>query len=176
MSDPRGIHVDDVEREQLIVRYLTRKLDQPAADAFEAHYLECRDCYEQLRATELLIYALGQIVVERAPTAEVAIVRFAHRTELTRTSLDLRALLETVRLQNESRVLIDLANVSRIDSAGLGMLMNCYCHAVKNRGVLKLLNPNAQIKKVLNITNIDSVLPAHEDEKSAVESFRRSGT
>lgn len=176
MEGPAGIHADDVEREQLIVRYLTHKLDQREAEDFEAHYLGCRDCYEELRATELLIYALGQVVVDRPAASDVAIVRFAHRTELTRTSLDLRALLETVRLQNEGKVLIDLANVSRIDSAGLGMLMNCYCHAVKNRGVLKLLNPNAQIKKVLNITNIDSVLPAHEDEKSAVESFRHSGT
>ncbi|MBV8895404.1 MAG: STAS domain-containing protein [Acidobacteriaceae bacterium] len=171
-----GNHGDSVEREQLILRYLTRKLDTGEAEEFESHYLECRDCYEELRATELLIYALGQIVVDRAAANDVAIVRFAHRTELTKASLDLRALFETVRLQNESKVLIDLANVSRIDSAGLGMLMNCYCHAVKNRGALKLLNPNAQVKKVLNITNIDSVLPAHEDERSAVESFRQSGT
>jgi anti-anti-sigma factor len=171
-----GVHGDFVDRERLIVDYLTRKLDGAAAEAFESHYLQCRDCYAELRATELLIYALGQIVVDRTAASDVAIVRFLRRTELTNTSLDLRALLETVRLQSETKVLIDLANVSRIDSAGLGMLMNCYCHAVRNSGVLKLLNPNSQVKKVLSITKIDSLLPAHEDEKSAVESFDHSGS
>jgi anti-anti-sigma factor len=168
-----GVHGDVVDGEGLILRYLTRRLGSAEAEAFESHYLECRECYEELRATELLIYALGQIVVDRTAADDVAIVRFLHRTELTNASLDLRALLETVRLQNEGKVLIDLGNVSRIDSAGLGMLMNCYCHAVKNRGVLKLLNPNPQVKKVLNITKIDSLLPAHDDEKSAVQSFRQ---
>jgi anti-anti-sigma factor len=167
------LHADTLNREQLILRYLTRKLDANVAERFEAHYIECRDCYEELRATELLIYGLGQIVVDRS-AEDVAIVRFAHRTELTNSSLDLRALLETVRVQNESKVLIDLANVSRIDSAGLGMLMNCYCHAVRNRGMLKLLNPNAQVKKVLNVTKIDSLLPALDDERAAVESFGSS--
>jgi anti-sigma B factor antagonist len=74
-------------------------------------------------------------------------------------------------LQNESKVLIDLSNVSRIDSTGLGMLMKCYCHAVRNRGALRLLNPNAQVKQVLNLTRIDSLMLSSDDETLALESF-----
>jgi anti-sigma B factor antagonist len=167
-----GLHTEPVDRERVFVKYLTRKLDSGEVDAFEAHYLSCSECYEELRATELLIYSLGQVVVDRSMASDVAIVRFLGRAQLTSTSFDLRALGHTVRSQNESKVLIDLSNVSRIDSTGLGMLMNCYCHAVNNRGVLKLLHPNDQIKRTLSMTGMNSVLASLEDEKSALESFR----
>jgi anti-sigma B factor antagonist len=68
--------------------------------------------------------------------------------------------------------LIDLSEVSRIDSTGLGVLMNCYCHAVKNSGALKLLNPDAPVKRVLRITKIDAVLQSFEDESTAIASFQ----
>ena len=171
MSVKLDLHADPVAREQVIAKYLTRKLASSEAEEFESHYLFCRDCYEELRATELLIYALGQVVIDRTAAEDVAIVRFSRRAELTSSSMDLSALVETIRLQSDTKVLIDLSNVSRIDSAGLGMLMNCYCHAVNNQGALKLLNPNAQVKRALNITKIDSVLPALDDEESALRSF-----
>jgi hypothetical protein len=49
--------------------------------------------------------------------------------------------------------------------------MNCYCHAVKNAGALKLLNPDAPVRRVLSVTKIDSVLQMFEDEAVAIESF-----
>jgi anti-sigma B factor antagonist len=164
-------HADRVTREVAITKYLARKLSSSEAEEFESHYLSCRDCYEEIRATELLLYGLGQVVVYRSAADDVAILRFSGRAELTNTSLDLSALVETLRLQKDTKVLIDLSNVSRIDSTGLGMLMNCYCHAVKNQGVLKLLNPNSQIKRALKITKIDSVLPTLENEESGLRSF-----
>ena len=53
-------------------------------------------------------------------------------------SLELTELSKAIRLESDTKVLIDLSRVSRIDSTGLGVLMDCYCHAVKNAGVLKL--------------------------------------
>jgi hypothetical protein len=50
-------------------------------------------------------------------------------------------------------------------------LMNCYCHAVKNAGVLKLLNPDLPVRRVLSLTKIDSVLQTFEDEAAAIDSF-----
>jgi anti-sigma B factor antagonist len=166
-------HLDPVAREQVITSYLGRKLGERETEEFESHYLACDDCYEEIRATELLIYGLGHIIVERPAANNITILRFSRPSELTATSLDTGALVEAIHLQNESRVLIDLSNVSHIDSTGLGMLMKCYCHAVKNQGVLKLLNPNARIKQVLNLTRIDSLVPTSDDETSAIRSFER---
>jgi hypothetical protein len=52
--------------------------------------------------------------------------------------------------------------------------MNCYCHAVKNSGALKLLNPDAPVKRVLRVTNVDGILQSFEDETAAIASFQSS--
>ena len=48
-------HGDTVYREDLIRKYLHRRLAPELADRFEDHYLACDECYNEMRATELLI-------------------------------------------------------------------------------------------------------------------------
>jgi anti-sigma B factor antagonist len=164
-------HGDPVLREQLIARYLKRRLTAELAGEWESHYLGCDDCFEEIRATELLIRGLGEPVVERKRVNDVTVLKFARGTQLLAASLELTELSQAIRLESDTKVLIDLSKVSRIDSTGLGVLMNCYCHAVKNAGVLKLLNPDAPVRRVLSLTKIDSVLQTFEDETAAIESF-----
>jgi anti-sigma B factor antagonist len=167
-------HVDPVLREQLIVRYLQRHLSAELGDEWESHYLACQDCFEEIRAAELLIRGLGEPIVERKRVNDVTVLKFSQGTQLLAESLELTELSKAVRLESDTKVLIDLSRVSRIDSTGLGVLMNCYCHAVKNSGALKLLNPDAPVRRVLSMTKIDSVLQTFEDEAVAIESFGRA--
>lgn len=51
-------HNDEIYRSRIMVRYLSRRLDAETQDAFEDHYLSCPSCFEELRATELLILGL----------------------------------------------------------------------------------------------------------------------
>jgi anti-sigma B factor antagonist len=168
----KHFHNDPVYREELIKRYLEHRLDAELSEELESHYLGCDDCFEELRATELLIRGLGEPTVERKRINDVTVLSFPQGTQLLAASLELAELSNAVRLQTDTKVLIDLSRVSRIDSTGLGVLMNCYCHAVKNAGSLKLLNADAPVKRVLSLTKIDSVLQMFEDEAAAIDSFR----
>ncbi len=167
----RDFHGDPVLREQLIVRYLQHRLSSELAEEWENHYLGCNDCFEELRATELLIRGLGEPIVERKRVNDVTVLKFTRGTQLLAASLELAELSKVIRLESDTKVLIDLSQVSRIDSTGLGVLMNCYCHAVKNAGALKLLNPDAPVRRVLSMTRIDTVLQTFEDEAAAIQSF-----
>jgi anti-anti-sigma factor len=167
-------HGEPVLREQLIARYLKHRLAAEATEEWESHYLGCEDCFQEIRATELLIRGLGEPVVERKRVNDVTVLKFSHGTQLLAASLELTELSQAIRLESDRKVLIDLSKVSRIDSTGLGVLMNCYCHAVKNAGVLKLLNPDVPVRRVLRLTKIDSVLQTFEDETAAIESFGRA--
>jgi anti-sigma B factor antagonist len=169
-------HRDVVYREQLVTRYLYRRLSSDLVEALESHYLECRECYEEMRGTELLIRGLAEPVVERDQINDVTVIRFTESSQLLAASLELAELTKAMRVEKDTKVLIDLSKVSRIDSTGLGVLMNCYCHAVKNSGALKLLHPDASVKQVLNVTKIDSVLQTFEDETAAIRSFDRLQT
>jgi anti-sigma B factor antagonist len=166
-----NFHDDPVYREDLINAYLRRRLSADQAEQWETHYLGCNDCFEEIRATELLIRALGEPMVESRRVNDVTVLRFAQSTQLLASSLELAELSNVIRVQKDTKVLIDLSRVSRIDSTGLGVLMNCYCHAVKNAGELKLLNADAPVRRVLSVTKIDSVLQMFEDEASAIASF-----
>jgi len=116
--------------------------------------------------------ALGEPVVARQRIDDVTVIRFQPNARLQAASLELSELTNALRLQSDTKVLIDLSRVSRIDSTGLGVLMNCYTHAIKNAGVLKLLNPDAPVQRVLSMTRIDSVVETFADEASAIASFR----
>jgi anti-anti-sigma factor len=172
------LHKDPIARETIILQYLGRQTGPELTDEFESHYLACQECYEQLRAAELLIAGLRQLTADPDPNrakqdrlSDIAVIRLPDCTQLVAFSLDLGTLVKTMATQQETNVLVDLSTVSRIDSAGLGMLMECYCHAVRNAGILKLLKPSAQVKKVLAMTKMDSVLQTFENEQTALESF-----
>jgi anti-sigma B factor antagonist len=164
-------HGDPVAREALFIRYLYRKLSPDQAAELENHYLECNECFEEIRATELLIQGLAEPVIEREQIDDITVIRFTESSQLLAASLELSELSKAIRLEKDTRVLLDLSKVSRIDSTGLGVLMNCYCHAVKNSGALKLLHPDAAVRRVLSVTKIDSVLETFEDETTAIQSF-----
>jgi anti-sigma B factor antagonist len=166
-----NFHDDPVYREEFIIGYLQRRLSADQAEQWESHYLACDDCFEEIRATELLIRGLGQPIVESRRVNDVTVLRFAQNAQLLASSLELTELSNVIRVQKDTKVLIDLSKVSRIDSTGLGVLMNCYCHAVKNAGALKLLNADAPVRRVLSVTKIDSVLQLFEDEAAAIASF-----
>ena len=165
-------HDDPVVREEVIRGYLGRKLSPERIAEFEAHYLGCDECFEETQAARLLIRALGEPLIARQRINDVTVIRFQPNARLQAASLELSELTNALRLESDTKVLIDLSRVSRIDSTGLGVLMNCYTHAIKNAGVLKLLNPDAPVKRVLSMTRIDSVVETFADESLAIASFR----
>jgi anti-sigma B factor antagonist len=166
------LHDDPVSREEVILRYLRRTLREPLLSELEDHYLVCDECFEEMGATRLLVESLDLPPLDCNRVGDVAVLRFPQPTELLGASLEMKALTDAVRTQSERRVLIDLSTVSRIDSAGLGILMNCYCHAMKNAGALKLLNPTGAVKEVLRMTRIDSIVQTFDDENTALRSFK----
>jgi anti-sigma B factor antagonist len=164
-------HSDPLAREELIVRYLCHRLDADATERLETHYFQCDECFAELRASQALRNGLERSLIVYRREGDVCVVAFAGPTHLTRQSTASRELLDGILQQNDSKVLIDLSLVSRIDSAGLGLLLNCYSHALRNRRVLKVLHPNSQIRKMLEVTRINEVLESYDEESRALRSF-----
>src|SRR5580698_318150 len=163
---------EPIEREQTIARYLSRTLDSDAVEEFEGHYLGCDECFDEMRVSERLADDLRASNLAWNQTGGVSVLRFKARTELTHSALELEELRREVLEQSDTRVIIDLSRVTRIDSAGLGQLMSCYSHLVKNRGALKMMNATPEVKKVLDMTGISTLIASYSDEQEAVKSFR----
>lgn len=162
---------EPIEREQVIAKYLSRSLDAEAVEEFEGHYLGCDECFDELKVSERLAADLRASNLAWNQTDGVSVLRFKTNAELTHSAHELDELRREVLEQSDSRVIIDLSRVTRIDSAGLGQLMSCYSHLVKNRGALKVLNPAPEIRKLLDMTGLSSVIPTFQDEREALNSF-----
>jgi anti-sigma B factor antagonist len=69
------------------------------------------------------------------------------------------------------QILLNLAGVSTIDSAGVGELVSAYTTVTNRGGSLKLLNLPPKVNDILQITQLITVFEIHDDEAEAVDSF-----
>ena len=68
-------------------------------------------------------------------------------------------------------ILLKLKFVNYVDSSGLGAIFDSYKQVVEKGGALKILNPNVDVKRVLDITKISKKINIYDNEDDAVSSF-----
>jgi anti-sigma B factor antagonist len=73
--------------------------------------------------------------------------------------------------QGRKKLVVNLGDVSYIDSAGLGELVQAYAATNKSGGALKLVNTTKRIKDLLAITKLLTVFETYDSENDAVTSF-----
>jgi anti-sigma B factor antagonist len=75
--------------------------------------------------------------------------------------------------QGQKKVLLNLGDVSYVDSAGLGEIVQAYATVTKSGGALKLMNTTKRIKDLLSITKLLTVFDCYDSEAEAVTSFSK---
>ena len=73
--------------------------------------------------------------------------------------------------QGKTKILLNLGDVSYVDSAGLGEIVQAYGTVTKTGGALKLVNTTKRIKDLLAITKLLTVFETFDSEAEAVTSF-----
>ena len=85
--------------------------------------------------------------------------------------LALRQQIHDLLDQGRDKILVDLAAVSHIDSAGVGMMVAKQKTVRDRGGDLKLLHLTSRSQRLLALMKLASVFEAFEDEDAAIESF-----
>jgi anti-sigma B factor antagonist len=70
-----------------------------------------------------------------------------------------------------TNILLNTAEVSTIDSSGIGELVAGYTTVSNRGGKLKLLNLPPKLEDILQITQLITVFEVFEDEATAIKSF-----
>jgi anti-sigma B factor antagonist len=73
--------------------------------------------------------------------------------------------------QGHKKVLLNLGDVSYVDSAGLGAIVQAYATLNKNGGSLRLLNATKRIKDLLSITKLLTIFETYDSEAEGLKSF-----
>jgi len=102
---------------------------------------------------------------------DVSVIDVAGRITLGEGSSALRDALRELVGKNHKKILLNLGEVSYIDSSGIGELVSGFTTVTNSGGQLKLLNLNKRVKDLLQITKLYTVFDVHDDEAGAVRSF-----
>jgi len=76
--------------------------------------------------------------------------------------------------QGHKKIILNLADVPYIDSAGLGEVVRTYTTVSRQGGSLKLLNLTKRITDLLSITKLLTVFETFDAETEAIRSFSAS--
>ena len=106
----------------------------------------------------------------------VAIVDLNGKVTLGENTGILRDELRSLLSQGDKHIVLNMKDVSYVDSAGLGELVGAYTTATNQGGAVKLLHLQGKMKDLMQITKLHTIFPAFEDEQQAIASFGASAS
>jgi anti-sigma B factor antagonist len=111
------------------------------------------------------------VKISHRQVGDVTVVDAAGRITLGEGASVFRDLIRDLAVKGNKKILINLNEVSYIDSSGIGEMVSGFTTVTNQGGVLKLLSLTKRVKDLLQITKLYTVFEVFEDETAAIRSF-----
>jgi len=102
---------------------------------------------------------------------DVTVIDANGRITLGEGSSTFRDAIKDMTAKGSRKLLLNLGDVTYIDSSGIGELVSGFTSVTNQGGQLKLLNLTKRVKDLLQITKLYTVFEVFDDEAAAVRSF-----
>ena len=112
--------------------------------------------------------------IEERTIGDVVVLDVKGRVQLGEGDELLRDKVNSLLNQGRKKIVLNLAQVPYIDSAGLGEVVRTFTTVSRQGGQLKLLNLTKRITDLLAITKLLTVFDTYDSEQDAVQSFSAS--
>lgn len=109
--------------------------------------------------------------IEERAVGDVLVLDVKGRITLGEGDEILKDKVNSLLNQGKKKIVLNLAEVPYIDSAGLGEIVRTYTTVSRQGGSLKLLSLTKRITDLLAITKLLTVFETYESENDAVQSF-----
>ena len=103
----------------------------------------------------------------------ITILDCSGRITLGEGSVVLRDSIRDLLAKGEKKILLNLGDVTYIDSSGIGELVSAFTTVRNQGGELKLLNLTKKVHDLLQITKLYTVFDVKDDEAAAISSFKK---
>ena len=113
-------------------------------------------------------------ITERTVGGDVMVLDLKGKITLGEGDELLKDKVNSLTNQGQKKIILNLADVPYIDSAGLGEIVRTYTTVSRQGGSLKLLNLTKRITDLLSITKLLTVFETYDSENEAVRSFSAS--
>ena len=114
-------------------------------------------------------------ISERA-LGDVTVIDLGGRITVQDGAGTFRDLMQTLVREGRTRIILNLNEVSYVDSTALGQVVRAYTGVTRKGGSLKLLNVPAKVHHLLVVTKLLSVFDLFDDEAEALRSFGAART
>ncbi len=85
-----------------------------------------------------------------------------------------KAAVETIRQRGCRYLILNMAEVRFVDSSGLGLLALVSQNFKLSQGQVSMLRPQSYVREIMNLANIQKLIPVYENEQDAIEGHRRA--
>ena len=102
---------------------------------------------------------------------DVTVIDASGRITLGEGASTFRDTVRDLATQGNKKLLVNLGDVSYIDSSGIGEMVSGFTTVANQGGTVKLLNLTKRVKDLLQITKLYTVFEVFDDEAAAVRSF-----
>ena len=102
---------------------------------------------------------------------DVKILDCSGKITLGEGTMSIRNTVRDMLNSGSRKILLNLAGISYVDSAGIGELVSTYTSVVNGGGKLKLLNLSSKPLHLLTVTKLLTVFDTFENEEVAIDSF-----
>ena len=103
---------------------------------------------------------------------EVNVVDINGKITLGEGNIILRDTIRNLLARGEKKILLNLGDVTYIDSSGIGELVSSFTTTTNQGGQLKLLNLTKKVQDLLQITKLLTVFEVFTNESEALQSFK----
>ncbi|MCL4795209.1 MAG: STAS domain-containing protein [Bryobacteraceae bacterium] len=103
---------------------------------------------------------------------DVTVIDAAGRITLGEGSTAFREAVKDLVAKGQKKILLNLAEISYIDSSGIGEMVSGFTSVSNAGGQLKLLNLTKRVQDLLQITKLYTVFEVFDDEAVALSSFQ----
>jgi anti-sigma B factor antagonist len=115
---------------------------------------------------------MANLNIKDRQVGDVSILDLSGKITIGEGSVQLREAVRRQLDEGHRKILLNLGDVSYVDSSGIGELVSSYTTTNHNGGQLKLLNQTKKINDLLTITKLLTVFESFDNEDSAVASFK----
>ena len=114
---------------------------------------------------------MAQLTINQRQDGDVTILDLSGKITIGEGSVQLREAVRGLLDSGNKEILLNLGDVSYVDSSGIGELVSSYTTTSNQGGHLKLLSLGKKIKDLLMITKLLTVFQTYDDEQEAIASF-----
>lgn len=116
--------------------------------------------------------ALGKTTITTRDVGDIKIIDLKGKITIGAGDLQMREAIHSALAAGAKKIVVNMQEVTTIDSSGVGELVGCYTTATNKGAKMKLQNLPPKISDVLTVTQLITVFDVYQTEAEALASFQ----